>query len=52
MDKPNTITEQLEEIVEEMCNHYCKWPGLWNTEKEGMELCESEHCKECPLNRI
>ena len=52
MDKPNTISEQLNEIVEEMYNHYCKWPGLWNHEEEGMELCESEHCKECPLNRI
>ena len=47
-----SVTQIIEEVVEEMCNHYCKWPGLWDEKKEGMELCESDHCKECPLNRL
>ena len=37
----------LEEIKEEMCDNYCKWPHmcyiddwLWR------------HCEECPLNKL
>lgn len=47
-----TITEQFDEIVKDMCEEYCKWPLLWDEEAEGMELCESDVCKNCPLNRI
>ena len=42
----------MQDIVEKMCTHYCKWSELFDPEKEGMELYESEHCKECPLNRL
>ncbi len=52
MEKIKTISQELEEIAEDMCNHYCKWPGLWDPGKEGKELCESEHCQNCPLNRL
>lgn len=47
-----TVSEQLEAIAEEMCNHYCKYPDLWNEEAEGCELSESEHCRNCPLGRL
>jgi Pyruvate/2-oxoacid:ferredoxin oxidoreductase delta subunit len=47
-----TITEQLEEIKEQVCTQLCKWPNIWDEEEEGMELIDSEHCKECPLNRM
>ena len=47
-----TITEQLEEIKEQVCTQLCKWPNIWDEEEEGMELVDSEHCKECPLNRL
>ena len=50
MDK--TVSQQLEEISDEMCRNYCKWPDLWDEEKEGTELAESEHCRNCPLNRL
>ena len=46
------VTKIIEEVAEEMCTNYCKWPDLWDEEKEGMELCESDYCKECPLNRL
>jgi hypothetical protein len=42
----------LEEIASEICNHYCKYPDQWDAEKEGMDLCESEICENCPLNRL
>lgn len=47
-----TISEQIEEIKEDICNKYCKYPDTWDEEKEGCELCESDVCKNCPLNRL
>ena len=44
-----TITQQFEEIANEICS---KYPEQWDEEKEGMELCESDICKNCPLNRL
>lgn len=49
MDK--TITEQIEEIKNEMCDTRCYYAVIWNSEKDG-ELCESTQCEECPLNRL
>ena len=46
------IMQQIQEIVEDMCRNYCKYPEKWDEEKEGIELCESDHCKECPLGRF
>jgi hypothetical protein len=48
----DSISKQLEEIANEICNNYCKYPEQWDEEKEGCELSESEHCKNCPLNRL
>lgn len=50
--KMKTISQQLEEVVNEICNHYCKYPDIWDEEKEGCELSESEVCTNCPLNRL
>lgn len=47
-----TITQQIEKIAEEMCNKYCKYPHEWNEEEQGTELCESDICLNCPLNRL
>lgn len=51
-EKPKTIPEQMEEIVEEMCQNYCKWPTLWDEEAEGHELSESDICSGCPLSKL
>ena len=48
MDK--TITEQLCEIAEAMCDMYCKYPEQWNGDPE--ELHESDVCRNCPLNKL
>ena len=42
----------IEQACAEFCDKYCKWPYLWDEEKEGMELCESEHCHNCPTMRL
>lgn len=47
-----SITQQIEEIIEDICMNYCKYPEQWNEEAEGYELSESDHCKNCPLNRL
>ena len=47
-----TIIDILEEVKAEMCINYCKWPDLWDAEKEGKDLSDSEQCENCPLNRL
>ena len=45
------LTEQLERIAEDICNHYCKYPDQWDEEKDG-DLSESDICRDCPLSRL
>ena len=47
-----TVTQIFEEIKDRMCNDYCRYPREWDEEKEGQELCESDVCGNCPLNRL
>ena len=47
-----TIVQQIQEIVEDVCQNYCKWPEKWDDSMEDCELCESSICKNCPLNRL
>ncbi len=47
-----SITEQIESVKEDICNHYCKYPNEWDEKKEGIELCDSDICRDCPLNRL
>ena len=46
------VPKILEEIASEICEHYCKYPDIWDEEKEGCDLSESEFCQECPLSRL
>lgn len=46
------VSELLQEIADEICDKYCKYPEQWDEEKEGCELCNSDICKNCPLNRL
>ena len=48
--KQKTISEQIQDIVEEMCSKYCVWPLKWDN-RDG-ELCDSDICANCPLNRL
>lgn len=50
--KLKSISQILEDIVNEMCNKYCKWPLQWDEEAQGCELSESDVCANCPLNRL
>lgn len=50
--KKKTISEEFEDIKEQMCRNYCKYTDKWDEEVMGYELCESEVCAQCPLNRL
>lgn len=54
MNKKNetSCAKIMEEVISEICDNYCKYPMVWDAEKEGMELRESEVCKNCPLCRL
>lgn len=52
MSDTKTIPQILEEVTEQICSRYCKWPELWDEEAEGIELSDSEICANCPLNRL
>ena len=52
MERQKTVTEQIEEIKDDICNNYCKWPDVWDEEAEGCDLTESDYCRDCPLNRL
>ena len=51
-ERGKSITEILNEISEDICNNYCKYPEQWDEEKEGCELCESDICMNCPLSLL
>ncbi len=47
-----TVSQILEEIVTEICDSRCKYPDIWDEEKEGCELWDSDVCKNCPVGRL
>ena len=47
--RAESITDK---ITQQMCEHYCKYPTIWDEEKEGMPLEESYVCQNCPLDRL
>lgn len=46
------LLQQIQDVADEFCTNYCKYPDIWDEEKEGCELSESDHCQNCPLNRL
>ena len=43
-----TVTALLEEIANDFCDNYCKYPSEYADEDRLME----EHCERCPIMRI
>ena len=41
-----------EEILTRMCEGYCKYPDIWDEDKEGIPLSDSDACRNCPLNEL
>lgn len=36
--KTKSIAQELEDIANDFCRNYCKWPDEWDEIKEGCEL--------------
>lgn len=47
-----SVTEMIQEIAELFCDQYCRYPREWDEEKEGIALCDSDVCKNCPIVRL
>lgn len=52
MDEKETITEIFEDIKEQMCDSYCKYPEKINADDDEQWDKMNEICGECPLNRL
>ena len=53
MDNEKSVTKIIDEVVNEICDKYCKFPDIWDAaEHDGMDLSESKICDHCPLNRL
>lgn len=44
--------DEKERLKEIMCNDYCRYPMEWDEDAEGVELRESDHCRNCPLDKL
>lgn len=51
-DRIKGVPEIIEDVKADICNNYCKYPLIWDEDKEGCELSESDHCRNCPLDRL
>ena len=47
-----TVRDKIGEVVETLCTKYCKYPDIYDEEKEEIPLAESDICKGCPLNNL
>lgn len=45
-----TITDILEEVKQEMCDDYCKYPTLVNNRED--LFADDSPCMGCPLTRL
>lgn len=53
MAENKSVAKIISEVIEEMCDKYCKYPGEWNPEEhDGQELFDSDICANCPLMRL
>lgn len=49
-EKSKTVTDILEEVKQEMCDDYCKYPTIVN-DREDL-FADDSPCIECPLNKL
>lgn len=50
--KEGNVRVIIESACAEFCDKYCKWPDLYDEEAEGCQLADSEHCRNCPTQRL
>lgn len=48
-----SVSEILDEVKNAICNDYCRYPREYDEDENGgLELCDSDICRNCPLNRL
>ena len=51
-----TIRDQLDEIIGEICDHYCKYPAICEAEQkdpcDAEQLLYEKYCASCPLSKL
>lgn len=50
--KRDVDREELEQRAGEMCQHYCRYPLIWDEQVMNQELSESELCRNCPMSEL
>lgn len=48
----NSVTEILEEVREDICTNYCKYPAVYGEGDSEFDRLMHERCESCPLNRL
>ena len=48
--KKKRVTKVLEEVRDDMCSHYCKYPSMYTSDE--WEEQYDEICAGCPLDRL
>lgn len=51
-NRRQSVSGTLEEIKRIICDAYCKQPDIWDDKKEGVELVDSDICRNCALNLL
>lgn len=56
MSKEKSVTELLEDIAQEICDRFCKYPEIAKTEVGDPDLADDflydKYCAKCPLSRL
>lgn len=55
MSEIKTITQQIEDICTEICDHYCKYPCQPipdGKDEDWLMTDDDSPCINCPLNRL
>lgn len=51
-----SVSKIMEEVIEAICDKHCKFPeeyfSKYKDEEEAEEKLYSEHCENCPLNKL
>lgn len=52
MEKQKTVADILCEVIQDMCDKYCKFPQEYENTGADDERMYDEKCSNCPLNKL